>query len=272
MLGSAPKLTQSKQLYHLALSGGECLLSRAHPKLVEYIDYYWLLNIQDELIDLEVIPDTAIDLVLSPAMVKFSALYFPVTEKFSIPLEGPMQYVGICFRGATALTLLGSTIGDLQLLRNGSETIASLGIGELTQQIQHKTKLSEITLAFDEFWLKRLASSEDRLKHKRSLSTPQLITILEESLGLESVAQLCESLQISERQFRRLSNELFGLSPKKIQNVLRLQTALDDLFSCEAQQLRDLYYDDSHRIRELKRLTGFTPLQILRMAEKYNKT
>jgi len=97
-----------------------------------------------------------------------------------------------------------------------------------------------------------------------------MIAALEDTMGSGSIAQISATLGVSERQFRRLSVDLFGLSPKKLQSILRLQKALEELFYCEPDQIQDLYYDDSHRIRELKRLTGCTPGQIRKLAEKYN--
>lgn len=270
MLGSVALRTNSKQLYHLHLDGGECLLAKPAYELHEFIDYYWLLTITAPRLELAVIPDTAVDLVLSPDISGFAAMYFPVSEKFGISLQGPVHYVGVCFRSAQVEKITGSKIGELRQLQFGASTIDHLAIADLTSDIRHCTELVVLKETLDNFWLRRLSHIDQFCSRPPSLSQTELIRKLENALGNESIASVCASLQLSERQFRRLSNELFGLSPKKIQNVLRLQIALSELFSHKPQQIRDLYYDDSHRIRELKRLTGLTPQQIRHMAEKYN--
>lgn len=270
MLGSLTSLTDAKQLYHLYLEGGDCELALPIDELGEFIDYYWLLTISAPNLELEVIPDTAMDLVLSPEIPEFAALYFPVSEKFNISLHGPMQYCGVCFRAATVESLLGSNLNTLQALQSGAPIIEHLDIGELIPDIQNCSRLGILKDRFDRFWLNRLKTDNQHRSVNTTLSQSKLIEMLENALGNESIASVCESLSISERQFRRLSHELFGLSPKKIQNVLRLQTVMSELFACKPKQITDLYYDDSHRIREIKRLTGLTPQQIRLMAEKYN--
>lgn len=271
MLGSKASLTQSKQLYHLAHDGADCQLASPDAALHPYIDYYWLLSISQPTFTLEVIPDTAVDLVVSPDIPDFAALYFPVAEKFSIELEGPIRYAGICFHSTTAAELLRMELNQLTQLEIGVDTAQSLSIKPLMADIQGLDSISTLAERFDRYWLAQLDQIDTEKTPKARINHQQLINAIEGSVGSNSIATICKTLSVSERQFRRLSNDLFGLSPKKLQNILRLQTALEELFACEASQIRDLYYDDSHRIKELKRLTGCTPNQIRKMAEKYNK-
>lgn len=271
MLGSQPSLTKSRQLYHLNVDGGNCELAAPDIKLIHYIDYYWLLTIERPSLVLEVIPDTAVDLVISPDIPGFAALYFPVSEKFSIALQGPVHYAGICFRSARVSDLLQLEFNTLAQLSIGADTIQNLKIEPLLAGIQNTRSINYLTKQFDNYWLSRLDPNSYSSKTQSRISHHELIRALESSVGLDNIVGICTTLGVSDRQFRRLSNDLFGISPKKIQNIMRLQSALNELFQCEQNQIQDLFYDDSHRIRELKRLTGCTPKQIQQMAEKYNK-
>lgn len=292
MLGAQHELINSRQLYHLELDGGQCQLAAPAAALTPFIDYYWVLSIDQPQLQLEVIPDTAIELVMSPDLPDFAALYLPVPKPFEIALEGPIHYSGVCFRSERAAEIFAQPFHSLGKLCMGAETIDALGIQTLVASLQQVTDPTRVAAIANEFWLSRLAESNAKSDIQsnadaRSLSEPhaqeragrqpharishrQMIAALEETAGAGSIAQISSTLGISERQFRRLSGDLFGLSPKQLQNTLRLQAALAELFRCEPRQLLDLYYDDSHRIRELKRLTGCTPKQIRRMAEKYN--
>lgn len=269
MLGFLPNLPNAKQLYHLNLEGGHCRLFPTSPELDEFIDYYWMLSITSPTLQLTVIPDTAVDLVLSPDIADFAALYFPTTDIQRIPLRGPITYAGICFRPNAITSLLGAGVAELRTLEMGADTVEELGIGELVASTLGVTQVHNLKEGFDRFWADRLEMSPTS---SSALTLSELVNVMEHSLGNASVASVCRSMKISERHFRRLSNELFGLSPKKMQRILRLQRALIELFQCERKQVQDLYYDDSHRIRELKKLTGFTPQQIRKMAEKYNQS
>ena len=280
MLGFQPSLSKSKQLYHLQFVGGKCELAQPDVKLVRYVDYYWLLTIEQPTLVLEVIPDTAIDLVLSPDIRDFAALYFPTDKKFDIDLEGPIQYAGMCFRSQTAPELLRMDFAKLRQLQVGADTGESLNVIPLMEDIQRADTISSIVERFDRFWVAQLEQLDcepitgtgtgTRTRTRTRISHQTMIDVVEGTIGSGSIAGMCEIIGVSERQFRRLSKDLFGLSPKKLQRVLRLQAALDELFHSDARQIRDLYYDDSHRIKELKRLTGCTPSQIRKMAEKYN--
>jgi len=275
MLGKQPSLTRSKQLYHLNFDGGNCELAKPDSGLDPYIDYFWLLTIEKPSLALEVIPDAAIDIVLSPDMPNFTALYFPTAEKFNINLEGPIQYAGICCHSDTAPELFGLDLAVLRGLEMGAETSETLGLTPLMADIQRVNTITSIAKRFDRFWLDQLSHINNthpkNLKNKIArISHQDMINVVEGTIGSGSIASICNAIGISERQFRRLSNDLFGLSPKKLQRVLRLQAALAELLQSDAMQLKDLYYDDSHRIKELKHLTGYTPNQIRKMAENYN--
>ena len=264
-------LIEAKQLYHLELSGGTCELALPTPALTEFIDFYWLLTIHAEHLDLTVVPDTAVDLVLSPDIFQFAALYFPVNEKFSIPLRGPVRYTGVCFKPVGATQLLGTELTALRGLNQGVETIEKLRIQSLTKTIQGVDSIGACATVFNQYWSCRDSSIGAEFSGDQRIDYSKLLWVLQESLVEDNIQALCKRLDISERQFRRISKDLFGLSPKQLQKIIRLQVALNELFTCESRQIADLYYDESHRIRELKQLTGLTPGNIRLMAEKYNQ-
>jgi len=205
-----------------------------------------------------------------PDIQDFAALYFPTAKKFYIDLEGPIQYAGICCRSETASDLLRLDFSTLTQLEVGADTREALEIAPLMDDIQGTSSLDSVVERFDRFWLARLEQEKNEKIRKNRISHQDMIATLENTLGSGSVADICEKIGVSERQFRRISNDHFGLSPKKLQRILRLQAALDELFRTDTKQRQDLYYDDSHRIKELKSLTGCTPENIRKMAEKYN--
>lgn len=83
---------------------------------------------------------------------------------------------------------------------------------------------------------------------------------------------MASKLGISERQFRRTVNDISGLSPKQVQRIVRLQQLLHELFNPQSRMATDGYYDDSHRIKEIKNLAGLTYGELRNMAEIYNNS
>ncbi|MFT5896836.1 MAG: hypothetical protein ACI8VW_003720 [bacterium] len=86
------------QLYYIGDPLVECHLLEPDDQLKLGIYYFWHIYVAPGPVNLAVIPDNALDLVMSPDVADFSTLYFPVVEKFSIPLEGPVRYIGVCFQ------------------------------------------------------------------------------------------------------------------------------------------------------------------------------
>ena len=83
------------------------------------------------------------------------------------------------------------------------------------------------------------------------------------------VPWLGRALAMSERTLRRRFDESFGYGPKTLDRILRYQRFLrlarqspapTAMLAVEAG-----YSDQAHLVRESRRLTGSTPLQIARM-------
>lgn len=272
MFGTHTKNYTPLQLYHLKLPGISCQREIPNPALQAFIYYYWVLHIDARQIDLEVIPDNAIDLVLSPNIDNFSALYFPSAEKYTIPLTGPVVYTGISFKAEKTVDCLGFELADLKAFSAGQDTTSSLRLSPLVDSIQGYSDTTTIAALFDDFWEQRLLQQLTvPVTGRVSLNHERWVEAIHQSLGSGSLKKIATNLGLSERQFRRVSTRLFGLSPKKVQRVLRLQAAVSELFSADKLTIENHYFDDSHRIRELKKLTGLTPGNIRKMAEKYNQ-
>jgi AraC-like DNA-binding protein len=83
-----------------------------------------------------------------------------------------------------------------------------------------------------------------------------------------SISGAAARLDLSERQFRRLFHEQYGVAPKLYQRALRLDRALRSLHPrpWEAHHAHESidYADQSHMIREFLSLTGLTPQAYVR--------
>lgn len=86
------------------------------------------------------------------------------------------------------------------------------------------------------------------------------------------VASLADSLDLSERQLRRLCRDAIGLAPKVLQRMLRFQGFLALAQARDADLARLAidagYADQSHLSRESTRLAGRSPAALLREAER----
>ena len=232
--------------------------------LVSRIHYYWELRIESANFRLSVIPDAAVDIVFSPDVPELCVAYPPSAERWQLDLEGPVRYLGICMPVARLQSNLGHTVQALGCLEVGYETILALDLESIADSIQSGLTLQQFSDLCDNHFLSRSAEDIDG----KSKDLHRLQSLIG-ALSTDQIARIAERWHVSERQLRRLTSDWVGMSPKKIQNVQRLQATLAELLT-GSPGTRDDFYDDSHRIRELRRLTGLTPGEIRRMAEKYN--
>ena len=272
MFGTDRDVYVPRQLYQLGGTPGvECHLLPPAAGLGSTVHYHWVLDISAERVELPVIPDNALDLVLCPAPEDFAALYFPVERAFTITLEGPISYVGTCLRLGRLGDLFTLGADELRALSPGNDTIEALELGPLIGRLGQSEDHALIGRCLDEFVRSRGRRARERRGEGGGAASgidPSLFERFLDALEPGRVAELARQVGVSERQLRRETHRLFGLAPKKIQRIVRLQRAIAELVD-DAPPIAD-YHDDSHRIRELRALTGWTPGEIRRLAEKYN--
>lgn len=271
MFGPRHKDRLPIQLYQID-TNLNCQIALPDQTLLALIHYYWALSIPDGEHRLEVIPDNSVDLVLSPQQPGFSAVYCPAPERFQIALHGPMTYIGICMPSASVGKVLQYEISQLRELRPGADTTHQLHTTDLITAISSLRTLPEIVPHLETHLAQRLRCHTQLQSLAESLDVGLYLHSMESAIGESGIADVAAELGISERHFRREMSHQFGYSPKKVQRVMRLQAALRELISLHRAGAEDGYYDDSHRIREIRALTGMTPGQIRQLAEIYNSS
>lgn len=268
MFGAADNAHVPRQLYQIGgAPGATCRTLAPAADLAASVHYHWTLDIVADRVALPVIPDNAVDLVLCPGTGGFAALYFPVDEAFTIPLEGPIRYIGTCLRLERLGSVLGREPDALRRLAPGSDTVLALALEPLLERLRDGAEPAAVARHLDDFLRtssREASGSDDDGREDAASPLERFLDTLESG----RVAETARHLGVSERQLRRETHRLFGLAPKKIQRVVRLQRAIAELID-GAPPTAD-YHDDSHRIRELRALTGWTPGEIRRLAETYN--
>ena len=95
------------------------------------------------------------------------------------------------------------------------------------------------------------------------------IDIIRQSWGRVNVAQLAETLNLSERQLLRSFKLETGLTPKKIMRLVRFNGALLHVNQSQVPNFTHIamehgYTDQSHFIREFTHFAGITPTAFLK--------
>ena len=258
------------QLYHLVGDSVRCYRAKPAAQLAAYIYYYWWLDVAPGDTKLEVIPDNAIDLVMSPDIPNFSILYLPASEKFSIPLSGPVTYLGICFRASSANEFFNINKAKMHSCMPGTNTTDILSINTLVKDVQEIKQAEQMASVLDALLSSRLKEQPTNVSDTSDLNIDKALAAMQASVGTQGMETIASHFDLSDRQFRRIMGSLFGYGPKKIQRVMRLQASLKEIFTADALNIEHGFYDEAHKIKEIRALTGLTPGQIKRMSETYN--
>lgn len=258
------------QLYQLVDDAVSCYRAKPAKELEQYVYYYWWLDVPPGDTKLEVIPDNAIDLVMSPDITDLSILYLTASEKFTIPLTGPITYVGISFRAAGASEFFSVSNDVMKSCLPGADTTQNLAVDALVNGVQGIESPQQLASVLDPLVASRLADKPNVPTTVEKLNIDRALAAMQASVGMRGMEAIANEFGLSDRQFRRVMGSLFGYGPKKIQRVMRLQASLKEILVAGALKKEDGFYDDAHKIKEIRALTGLTPGQIKRMSETYN--
>ena len=92
-----------------------------------------------------------------------------------------------------------------------------------------------------------------------------------------SVNELSSIACLSKKQFERLFLSFVGINPKEYTRIVRFQKALAQMQHQAGKEINQAqiaytsgYADQSHFIREFKKLCGYTPVSLLKISNPYS--
>jgi AraC-like DNA-binding protein len=197
-----------------------------------------------------VMPDGCTDLIWQSGIGAFIA--GPDTGPAPTRLPAGTVLVGVRFWPGAGGPALGVPLSELRDQRVDVADCLPRLAGQLSADLTPERALSVITAACHDFVA---AGPPDNLvRHATNLLAD----------GHTSVAGLCATLALSERQLRRRFDNAAGYGPKTMQRVLRFRKVLAQLTVAPQADLATLavqigYSDQAHLTRETRRLAGLTP-------------
>lgn len=99
---------------------------------------------------------------------------------------------------------------------------------------------------------------------KKSINWDASIKKLYKNYNSITLHQLANDCNLSYRQYERVFKQNFGVTPKKFQQITRLQKTAKEIFLSKKKHYLHTaldygYFDQSHFIREFKNFTGIKP-------------
>lgn len=249
------------------------LLDKEFQENIEYKEYYmeelkdcamciWTMQSKrklDKTIYNYILPDACIDIVID---FQCSTILFAGFSKETIPfqLSQTIDYMGVRLKPSVfysifhidASSIMDAPINFFHIEKNSHlETIFQLK--------NIKERIS--------FLMQYLCTKMEEGFHSEYVD---IVNELYENPKEQTVELIAKRFGYDTRHLFRLFKKQYGISPKVLLNILRLHLSLTLLLE-KNQSLQDIleicgFYDQSHFIKEIKKYTGFSPLELI---EKY---
>lgn len=239
------------------------------PPLNRWVQSYWQITVPKGNFQYHSVPDNCVDWIINLNCFDDNFLIPPFLSSTLFHIDGPAAFFGIRF----------------QIL--GHKGLISVPLGEFgeTSSVKAENLLSS-DIIYAVFEIIDNAKSFDKCCNNLSAVLLSAMTFADVDPRLALYVRYCyenassyldlsdsqsSKFGISARQLRRLTKMHLGLLPKDFGKVLRFQSTLKRMNSPQHDKAYlDHYYDQSHFVREFKRLAGVTPTQFKNMSVLYN--
>lgn len=224
------------------------------PKLADLVESFWALeNTSEQDKEIVIVPDGRVDLFISRSS----------GQAFHITLAGlESEPDCVVFEANTVIFAVSFKLLAIEYIIR--QPIASF--------------LNQILLLPDDFWgfqesdlsdfdafcskvSKRILeiSSQKQIDPRKQ----QLFSEIYSGHGDLSIYDLAEQIQWSERQISRYFKAQFGISPKSYCTILRFRASFSHIKGGKLFPEQN-FTDQAHFIKEVKRLSGVTPKELLK--------
>jgi len=163
--------------------------------------------------------------------------------------------------GIPGLLLKDQIIGLSELTGDKSDTLA--------EQLEYRPGISAKISLLNSFFTSFSANTLSTVP----LFVTEAIKLMDCKKGNLSIVQLVKYTGYTERHLERIFKNSIGISPEKLNNVLRLHNFIKEAKitanngSLNPAIFNAGYFDQSHLIREFKKITGITPGSYLKNSD-----
>lgn len=228
-------------------------------ELKEYCMCIWQMqskqNVQKTIYNY-ILPDACIDLIIDFSK---QTIFFAGFSKETIPFEltEKIDYMGVRLKPGCFYLLYGISADKIM--------DHSLAFSKI-EDIKKLSKIFDVTNAKERCNILKNYLKE-KIKDRPSDKYIKVVEQLYENPKEQNVIALASSWGCNKRHLYRIFKTYYGVSPKVLLNIVRLHLCLTLMLE-EKLSLIEVaticgFYDQAHFIKEIKKYTGFSPLQLL---------
>ena len=179
-----------------------------------------------------------------------------ITRPFQCVAEGAPSAIGVELKPQALNALFGIDAAELTDAIVDLNAFSTDNLNEQLLNADNKPKQIDLVT---------------QLLTKRATTSPrsdsliaQSLRLIHESTGSMHVRDLVKRLNVSERQFERRFGRTVGVPPSLYLRIMRFQETVRLMKSGRIERLADVAYDlgytdQSHFIKDIRELTGYTP-------------
>jgi AraC-like DNA-binding protein len=241
-----------------------------------YVRYYWVLN-SDEPFSVPTFPIGCPQIIFH----KKSPLYLPelgtcqsqftISGQVNFPAhiqsDGGLEMIVAVFYPHTVGMFIDTPPSTFYNLEISGYDIENRQLNEIAQRIFDCEDDKECIEILEKFLMSKIGVSLNINRIGESVSTLLRAPVT-------SVNTLADNACLSKRQFERVFRETVGMNPKEYAGIVQFQKALWLMQNGESNYAGIAaecgYSDQSHFIRNFKKLSGYTPQAIIKHCAPYS--
>lgn len=245
-------------------------------ELRPYVRYYWVLN-SDEPFSVPTFPIGCPQIIFH----KKSPLYLPELDTYQsqftisgqvnfpahIQSDGGLEMIVAVFYPHTVGMFIDTPPSTFYNLEISGYDIENRQLNEIAQRIFDCEDDKECIEILEKFLMSKIGVSLNINRIGESVSTLLRAPVT-------SVNTLADNACLSKRQFERVFRETVGMNPKEYAGIVQFQKALWLMQRGESNYAGIAaecgYSDQSHFIRNFKKLSGYTPQAIIKHCAPYS--
>ena len=185
----------------------------------------------------------------------------PFTQHVRSVVQGPARFIGVALYPESWGGLIGRNASDFTDRADDAAPLLGTGAARWLEALRSCATIAEMAPVMDAF----LVPMVKPVSSERRAAIQTIRAWLADSM-FPNIADLYAVVDLSERQIMRIANSYYGSPPKTLARIYgALKTASSIVMNGGhiPEEALAHYADKSHLIREVKRVTGQTPRQLM---------
>lgn len=250
--------------------------------LSPYVDKYWEFkgNI-DKGMHFHILPDGCTDFIFTlgevanacgdtVVMHPFRSYFVGSMTKYSnlVAASDTIHMFGIRFRPCGVYRFAQLPLPELTDKRVHTDDLHTIFHDSIADRLCEKASIRERICFIEQFLLNHLYRSS----HETDKSILYAVNQINTNHGKQPIQALIKEINVCQRHFERKFKWFTGYTPKEYSRIMQFRNAVELLRNANFDNLLSVavnagYYDVPHLSREIKRLSGNTPVSFLSAPE-----